>query len=132
MGLLALLCVGVLGRMIYLQIMKQDFLQNQGDMRSVRIVKLNALRGIITDRLGEPLAVSTPVDSVWANPQSFQNATTVQRSQLAAVLGFSTNDLNKRLKLQNGKEFVYLKRQIKPTSSSASHVIICARRECAT
>lgn len=114
---LALLFMGVLGRMIYLQVMKQDFLQDQGDMRSVRHVTLNALRGIITDRLGEPLAVSTPVDSIWINPPLFQSASPVQRSQLAAVLGLSVTDINKRMQQAKGKEFVYLKRQLSPQAA---------------
>ncbi len=100
--------------MMYLQLIKKEFLQDQGDMRSVRTVTLNALRGIITDRSGEPLAVSTPVDSIWGNPHAFQEATETQRRQLAAVLGISLEDLNARLSATQEKEFVYLKRQLSP------------------
>lgn len=115
--MLGVLSLGVLARMLYLQLVEQDFLQDQGDMRSVRIVSLNALRGIITDRLGEPLAVSTPVDSIWANPKHFEHATAQQRAQLAAVLDLSLSDITERMASAKGKEFVYLKRQLSPQAA---------------
>ena len=49
------------------------FSRKQGDERSMRVVKIAAHRGAITDRSGEPLAVSTPVDSVWVNPQELND-----------------------------------------------------------
>ena len=61
-------------RAVDLQVFNQDFLQNQGDARHLRVVTLAAHRGMILDRNGEPLAVSTPVDSVWANPQELATA----------------------------------------------------------
>lgn len=131
--MLAVLSLGVLGRMLYLQLVEQDFLQGQGDMRSVRTVTLNALRGIITDRLGEPLAVSTPVDSIWANPVVFEQATGQQRAQLAAVLAISVKELNARMDASAGKEFVYLKRQLSPQAAEQVLVLgvpgVSAQRE---
>ena len=63
----------LVGRVLSLQILDTDrgyrFLQNQGAMRSVRTAEIPAYRGVISDRRGEPLAVSTPVISIWANPQ---------------------------------------------------------------
>ncbi|MFI4956081.1 MAG: peptidoglycan D,D-transpeptidase FtsI family protein [Gammaproteobacteria bacterium] len=112
--MLGVLSMGVLGRMLYLQLIEQDFLQDQGDMRSVRTVSLTALRGIITDRLGEPLAVSTPVDSIWANPHVVEQATSQQIAQLAAVLDIPVKELATKLAQAKGKEFLYLKRQLSP------------------
>ena len=45
------------------------FLQSQGLARTLRMESIPAYRGVITDRYGEPLAMSTPVVSLWANPQ---------------------------------------------------------------
>lgn len=115
--ILGVLSLGILARMLYLQLVQQDFLQDQGDMRSVRIVTLNALRGIITDRLGEPLAVSTPVDSIWVNPALFEQATSQQRAQLAAVLAISPKELSAKIDASKSKEFVYLKRQLSPQAA---------------
>ena len=63
MLLLLGLC-GLLGRAVYLQGIHNDFLQQKGDARYGRVVDINAHRGMITDRYGEPLAISTPVESV--------------------------------------------------------------------
>ena len=69
--LMAALGVGfaaLIGRAAYLQGFHRDFLQNQGEARYSRVLKLQANRGMILDRNGEPLAISTPVQSVWASP----------------------------------------------------------------
>ena len=65
------LCVliAVAGRLAYLHVVKKDFLRSQGEARTVREIKVAAYRGMIKDRNGESLAISTPVDSVWMNPQ---------------------------------------------------------------
>ena len=63
------LALGLLAaRAVYLQVVRADYLQNQGNQRHSRLVKDNSHRGMILDRAGSPLAVSTPVDSVWAHP----------------------------------------------------------------
>ena len=70
-----LLAAGSLGaRAVYLQVLNKDFLNQQADSRHLRVEKIAAHRGSIFDRNGEPLAISTPVDSVWANPQELASA----------------------------------------------------------
>ena len=69
LGMLALGCVALVTRAVYLQVIDQDFLEKQGDARILRVAKLSANRGMILDRNGEALAVSTPVDTVWADPR---------------------------------------------------------------
>ena len=65
-----LLCVcAVLWKLTSLHVLDQEFLQDQGDARTIRTEPLSAHRGVITDRNGEPLAVSTPVKSIWVNPK---------------------------------------------------------------
>ena len=61
----------LLGRAVDLQVLDKQFLQTQGDARHLRVVEIPAHRGAITDRNGEPLAISSPVDSVWVNPKEF-------------------------------------------------------------
>ena len=68
-ALLTLGALALLARAVYLQVVDQDFLARQGDARILRDVKLSANRGMVLDRNGEPLAVSTPVDTVWADPR---------------------------------------------------------------
>ena len=55
-------------RAVHLQVFNKDFLNQQADSRHLRTERISAHRGAITDRNGEPLAISTPVDSVWVNP----------------------------------------------------------------
>ena len=55
-------------RALDLQVLNKDFLQEHGDARALRVVDIPAHRGMILDRNGEPLAVSTPVNSIWATP----------------------------------------------------------------
>src|SRR3990167_1727573 len=69
--LLCLAFLGITWRVIDLTIIEHDFLQKQGDARSQRIVSIPAHRGMIVDRNGEPLAISSPVSSVWLSPQEF-------------------------------------------------------------
>ena len=66
--------VMLIWRVVDLHVFHKDFLQNQGDARYLRVVPIPAHRGMIMDRHGEPLAISTPVDSVWVQPTAFANA----------------------------------------------------------
>ena len=68
-GTLALCSVALVGRAFDVQVLNNDFYVRQGDARALREIPIPTSRGMITDRNGEPLAVSTPVESVWANPQ---------------------------------------------------------------
>ena len=74
-------------RAVDLQVVRKDFLQGQGDARYLRVVSEPAHRGMITDRHGEPLAISTPVDSVWANPPALIQAIAGQNTVLANLAG---------------------------------------------
>ncbi len=111
-----LLAAAVLGwRAVYLQWVEQDFLQSQGDARHLRVMDLAANRGVIMDRNGEPVAISTPVDSVWVNPQVYLvNEGDTKVVQLAQVLKLKVNELQQRIESRAGREFVYLKRHVSP------------------
>ena len=104
----------LLWRAVDLQVFNQDFLQNQGDARHLRVVALSAHRGMILDRNGEPLAVSTPVDSIWANPQDLATAREYWPA-LANLLNMDLDQLRRLLEARADREFVYLKRHVDPT-----------------
>lgn len=112
-----LLVVVVLGwRLVDLQVVDNDFLQKQGDVRTIRIETIDAHRGVISDRYGEPLAVSTPVQTIWANP-SEADPDEARLTNLARLLGINEADLRKRLRRYSGREFIYLRRKIQPSLS---------------
>lgn len=110
--LLLLGMAGLLARSVYLQGFHNDFLQQKGDARYSRVVEVPAHRGMITDRHGDPLAISTPVDSVWASPPDVA-ADSAQLRRLAQLLDTNVGDLKERL-FDTSREFVYLKRQLPP------------------
>jgi cell division protein FtsI (penicillin-binding protein 3) len=102
----------LLGRGIYLQGIHKKFLQDKGDARYSRNLVLTSQRGKIIDRHGDLLAVSTPVESVWASPPDVEiNA--AQTKQLATLLNLKVDEVKKRL-ANSEREFVYLKRRISP------------------
>lgn len=112
------LCGALLWRVTSLQVLPhQDrgfqFLQNQGQARTLRTEPISAYRGVITDRNGEPLAVSTPVESLWVDPQVL-----VQEphrwAELAQALGWDQAQLESRLARFSNREFMYLQRHLPP------------------
>ncbi|MGD8886266.1 MAG: penicillin-binding protein 2, partial [Gammaproteobacteria bacterium] len=100
-------------RAVDLHVVSKDFLQNQGDARYLREVQVPADRGMIMDRHGEPLAISAPVNSVWANPQELIKARH-EWVRLCVELNIDINELQQQLASHAGKEFMYLKRQVIP------------------
>ena len=94
--LLALMAGAIVWRIVDLQVIDHDFLQGQGDARSVRHIPIPAHRGLITDRNGEPLAVSTPVESIWANPQELSRYPDRLRD-LARALGVPADYLQRKV-----------------------------------
>ncbi|HEU4925195.1 MAG TPA: penicillin-binding protein 2 [Burkholderiales bacterium] len=107
----------LMGRAVYLQAVRTDFLQEKGDARYSRVLAIPATRGRILDRNGEALAVSTPVKSVWAIPADV-DASGSQRRKLAALLSISSRELEKKIS-DTSKDFVYLKRQVPPETAAA-------------
>ena len=118
-AVLAALPIMLVGRVLSLQIIDTErgfeFLQDQGDMRSVRTAEIPAYRGVITDRRGEPLAVSTPVISIWANPKVLEGSERLP--ELADALGMELGVLNERLTRYQGKQFMYLRRHMVPADA---------------
>lgn len=138
-GLLALVCVVLVGRAADLQLLHNDRYQREGDARFLREVEISASRGMITDRNGEPLAVSSPVDSIWADPHTLlqhvqQHQEDLKASQastdtskpprvwahkncvaeLAQALGVAPALLQQKLDERADKEFMWLRRHVDP------------------
>jgi len=113
-----MLCMGLAAvtlvwRAVCLQVLDKEFLLSQGEARHLRVVTLPAHRGVIQDRNGEPLAVSTPVESVWVNPQEL--AGEQQRiPELAALLSLDGGKVQQLLARRADREFVYLRRHLSP------------------
>lgn len=111
--------VGVIAwRIVDLHVFDHDFLKAHGDARSVRHIPIPAHRGLITDRNGEPLAVSTPVTTLWGNPKELMGARQ-HWPTLAAALGQDVEALGKRLQENAGREFLYLARGLTPEQGEA-------------
>lgn len=116
---LLLMLVLLVGRVLSLQVLDTDrgheFLQGQGDMRTVRTVEIPAYRGVISDRRGIPLAVSTPVVSIWANPAVLQ--TSDRLSELADGMGMDLLELKDKLERFRNRQFMYLQRHRVPVDA---------------
>ncbi len=115
--ILLFLLISLVARALYLQIVEKEFLYSQGEQRQIRTIETPAYRGTILDRFGTPLAISTPVDSVWVNPaEILRNLPALK--QVVGKLGLDYRETVTRLKQKANKEFVYLKRQLEPEFAS--------------
>lgn len=114
LAIIFLVVVGLVARLFDLTILNKGFLEHEGNVRVLRVINTPAFRGMITDRNGYPLAVSTSVYSVWINPQEFTPNEETQR-WISTLLSISPHDLQKLMTTKNKhKEFIYLKRGMSP------------------
>ncbi len=104
------------GRAFYLQGLNNDFLQAKGEARFTRIIDMPASRGVVTDRNGKTLAISTPVESIWASPAEME-IEPAQTAKLARTLGLDKSTLSSKL-ADKDKGFVWLKRQLPPEEAA--------------
>jgi len=117
-GVLGLASSALVVRAVDLQVVRKDFYQEQGDARYLRDIEIPVSRGTIFDRNGEPLAVSTPMASICANPQEVPDD---RIAELASATGLDEDSLRERLgkSAEAGKEFFRIKRQINPDDAQA-------------
>ncbi|MHB0774343.1 peptidoglycan D,D-transpeptidase FtsI family protein [Halomonas sp. WWR20] len=113
--ILAALAV-LVGRIVDLHVIDRSFLQGQGDARTLRVETIGAHRGMVTDRNGDPLAISTPVVTLWANPQELPEDP-IQRMVLARALQVDPDELNARIARYADHEFMFLRRQLTPAAA---------------
>jgi len=122
LAIVALIYAGLLARSAYIQIIEPDMLKKQGDNRSIRTAAKTVQRGSIVDRNGDELAISVPVETVWADPKIIMDnnalAMTEHWQALADVLGKNVNKLTTRVVKNPRKRFVYLERKISPAMAN--------------
>lgn len=127
--ILMLIFLGLIARIFYLQLIDKEFLRKQGDARMVRNEVINAHRGMIMDRNGVPLAVSTPVTSIWINPKEVfelahppkaedgkkqKQPVFLDYNAIASAIGLEPHELRTKVEANPKKEFMYLKRHLAP------------------
>jgi len=110
---LFLLSSSLSARVAYLHVVDKEFLLEQADARMVRSEKIIANRGIINDRNGRALAVSTPVVSIWMNPKQLL-ADEQKWKMLAEALQEKPSEIENKILTNHNKQFVYLKRHLSP------------------
>lgn len=109
--------VGVLcARLIYLDVIDGDFLQDQGDARTIRMERITAHRGMIRDRYGKPLAISSPVISLWADPGELPTSES-DLAPLAKMLGVPLSGFSSKIEMARDREFIYLRRHLVPSKA---------------
>ncbi|TKB47670.1 peptidoglycan D,D-transpeptidase FtsI family protein [Thalassotalea mangrovi] len=117
-GGISLVFLGLIARAAYIQVIEPDMLKAQGDLRSLRTATKDTHRGSITDRHGEELAVSVPVQTVYADPKYVIEKNGLSQTRrlqaLADVLGMDLSTLKQRIGTNPKRRFVYLARQINP------------------
>jgi cell division protein FtsI (penicillin-binding protein 3) len=118
LAMLGLASSALVVRAVDLQVVSKDFYQEQGDARYLRDIPLKVSRGTIFDRNGEPLAVSTPVESIWANPPELL-AHADRIPELAKATGLDEDALKQKLEQYSDKEFAYIKRHLNPDDAQA-------------
>ena len=115
-GGLGLCALALVARAVDLQLVDNAYYQQKADSRFLREIPIPTSRGMITDRNGEPLAVSSPVDTVWGNPQELLKSP-ARLPELAEALGVPLDELERKLTQRADKEFVYLQRRINPAAA---------------
>jgi cell division protein FtsI (penicillin-binding protein 3) len=117
-ALLGLGCASLVARAVDLQLLHNEFYQREGNARFQRDIPIAASRGMITDRNGEPLAISSPVESIWASPRVLLQHPE-QRPALAKALGMTPEALDERLLPRAERDFVWLRRHMAPAEAEA-------------
>jgi len=104
------------GRALFLQFFNADFLKQRGNAQALKVIDVSAVRGMILDRNGQPLAISTPVDAVSADPSKLY-ANPKSWKPLAKILGISYSELKAKIKRNRKRRFIYLNRQVLPDTA---------------
>lgn len=112
-AILIIIALGLIIRLVDLTVIDRQFLRKKGNARTVRNLVIPAYRGMILDRGGEPLAISTPVNAIWMDPVSF-NPNSTQLRLLSQLLHIPSQKIRARAQHAKYKEFLYLKRGVNP------------------
>ncbi|RRO06877.1 peptidoglycan glycosyltransferase FtsI [Pectobacterium aquaticum] len=124
-GCILLAMVGLMVRAAYLQVINPDKLVREGDMRSLRVQEVPTARGMISDRAGRPLAVSVPVNAVWADPKEVNDRGGItldtRWKALSDALDIPLDQLAAKINANPKGRFVYLARQVNPAIGEYIH-----------
>ncbi len=106
-------------RLVQLQIVRHDDFQQLALQQHEATVEINAPRGTIFDRNGQPLAMSLPIDSICVNPLKIPDPN-LAADLLSTVLSLDREELLGRLMLYRNsqKQFLWVKRKITPEEST--------------
>ncbi|MCX7082762.1 MAG: penicillin-binding protein 2 [Methylococcales bacterium] len=107
----------LIGRAIDLQVFNKQFLKEEGDKRQIDDVSVSAYRGMITDRNGDPLAISTPVESVGVNPRELKFVKEQQIKQMEKLLSLPNGKISELIKQYAQRRFIYIARRVNPQIS---------------
>jgi len=122
MAVIVLIYTALLARTAYIQVVEPGMLKRQGDMRSIRTLANTVQRGNILDRNGHELAISVPVETVWADPKIIMKNNALAMvdhwQALADVLGQDVNKITNRVVRNPAKRFVYIERQVSPVMAN--------------
>ncbi len=110
LGLVLFIALGIAGRAGYIQIVRDPRLTSLAKRQFQSKVLVQARRGLITDRNGEPLAINAEVSSLAANPKKIQNPKVLARL-LAKALGLPVSQVLSRLR-DKRRDFVWIKRHL--------------------
>nr|WP_024967058.1 peptidoglycan glycosyltransferase FtsI [Pantoea sp. IMH] len=117
-GCIFIALAALLSRVAWLQVVSPDRLVREGDMRSLRVQAVPTARGMITDRAGRPLAVSVPVNAIWADPKELHDKGGITLDSrwkaLSDALSIPLDQLAARVNANPKGRFVYLARQVNP------------------
>lgn len=124
-GCILLALLGLMLRVAYLQVINPDKLVREGDMRSLRVQQVPTARGMISDRAGRPLAVSVPVNAIWADPKELNDHGGISADSrwkaLSDALSIPLDQLPSRINANPKGRFVYLARQVNPAIGEYIH-----------
>ncbi|WP_113626832.1 peptidoglycan glycosyltransferase FtsI [Pectobacterium peruviense] len=124
-GCILLAMAGLMARAAYLQVINPDRLVREGDMRSLRVQEVPTARGMISDRAGRPLAVSVPVNAVWADPKEVNERGGItldtRWKALSDALDIPLDQLSTKINANPKGRFVYLARQVNPAIGEYIH-----------
>ncbi|MCG6943042.1 MAG: penicillin-binding protein 2 [Thiohalocapsa sp.] len=118
-------CLSVVAAAFHRQVLENEFLRDEGEKRFLREREIAARRGMVTDRNGEPLAISTSMSTIWADPQVLA-AHGEALPALATALEVPASDLIARLNdyVKHGRRFIYLRRRVEPQCADAVQAVI--------
>jgi len=117
-GLLGFAAAGLAASAVRRQVVERDFLIGQGEARAVREVKIEAHRGAILDRNGRPVAISTPLESVYAVPRELSTAPD-RWTELAKQLKRNRREFERRVSSSQDRDFLWLARHLSPAEAAA-------------